>query len=195
YYLILNVVVPYNYIFPDSTMNVTGHNIRNIRRKLIQGELDLGISMLEEDDKELESIPLFTESFSLAVPIDHVLAKEDIIPLTMLEKTKNILLPNCYYTRKLLNKHCESLDFELKAFLEVETMEALITMVEYGAGVTILADPYLRFKQSNKIKIIPLISPAPRRKIGISYVKDKYINRAAQAFIEELKLYVEETIT
>lgn len=193
-YLIPNVVLRYNYLFPDITMNVTGLNSRNIRRKLLQGELDLGISMLEEDDKELESIPLFTESFSLAVPIDHVLAKEDIVPLTVLEKTKNILLPDYYYTRKLLNKHCESLGFELKAFVEVETMEALITMVEYGAGVTILADPYLRFKQSDKIKIISLISPAPIRKIGVSYVKDKYMNRAAQAFIEELKIYVEETI-
>jgi DNA-binding transcriptional LysR family regulator len=191
-YMLPMVILRYNYIFPNITMTVSGLSSERIRERLIQGDLDLGILMLEENDKDLEYIPLFTEKFSLAVPANHELANEDFVKLEVLKETKNILLPNHYYTRTLLDEYCKSAGFGLKSYLEMETMEALVTMVENDAGVTVLADPYLKFKQSDKFKIIPLVSPTPIRKIGISYVKNKYLSTATRAFIDELIMYTEE---
>lgn len=188
-YLLPPAILRYHELYPKIELVVSGLRSDDIRKQLIQGDLDLGILIMDEDDddmEELESIPLYTENLALAVPITHELADKDVVSLEVLKNTSNILFPDNFFTRRLLDKHCKSLGFELHAFLEMTTMESLLTMVENGAGVTVLPKSYLEFKQLKNIRIIPLVNPPPIGDLGIFYLKDKYMNRATRAFIDEL---------
>ncbi|MGM8366413.1 LysR family transcriptional regulator [Virgibacillus sp. W0181] len=193
-YLLPPVILRYHRQYPAIDLAVSGLRSDDIRNQLIRGELDLGILLMDDDDeidKELECIPLYMEEFALAVPATHELANKDAASLSVLKDTHNIMFPTNYFTRQILDRHCQTLGFDLHSFLEMTTMESLMDMVADGAGVTVLPKSYLEFKQMKEISIISISDSLPIGSLGIFYLKDKYMNRATRAFVDEILYSIE----
>ncbi len=185
-YLLPPTLQAFHQQYPNIELTVLGLRMGDIRRGLLENELDLGIVFLPMDEDEFESIPLYTEELSLAVSTGHPLAGHSFVTLDVLKETPAILLPENYYLRQLIDRHCAELGFTPRPVLEMTTMESLIHMVSLGMGVTVLPRPYLECLQHPEISVISFSAPVPMREIGILYRKDKFMCTATRVFIDKL---------
>ena len=157
-----------------------------IKKGLLENDLDLGITFLPIEDEEIEAIPLFTEELSLAVALDHPLAELKEVETKILEDIPTILLPENYFLRKLVDTYCTEIGITLKPTIEMSTLESLVQMVSKGIGGTILPAPYLDDLNSRKLVKIKLMNPTPYRKIGFTYRKNKFMCTVTKAFIAQI---------
>ncbi|WP_461182271.1 LysR family transcriptional regulator [Virgibacillus kimchii] len=185
-YLLPPAIIEFKRLYPNVKLSVHGLKTEDIKKSLIENELDLGIAFLPVEEKEFDSTPLFTEELSLAVSSDHPLASQWEMDMKTLESTSTILLPESYYLRQLIDSYCKELGFTLKPILEMTTLESLIQMVSEGVGVTILPEPYLDSLNNPRITKVKLINPTPQREIGFIYRKNKFICATTQTFMGQI---------
>lgn len=186
------IILKYKQLYPSIQLSVEGLRTEDIRKKLLENELDLGIVFLPIENEEFESIPLFTETLSLVVPSDHPLAGVEVVDFRSIENLDMILFPEDFYLRRLIDYYSEKEDITVKPVLEMTTMESIVQMVVEGIGAAILPSSYIDFQQNDKIKQVKLENPVVQTTTGIAYRKDKFICAATKAFIALLKERAEE---
>ncbi|HIE6632216.1 LysR family transcriptional regulator [Bacillus luti] len=189
-YLLPPAILNFNKLYPNIELSVLGLRTGDIREKLLQNELDIGITFLPVQDKEIVSIPLYKSELTLVVPTGHTLTERSHISIVELQGYPLILLPKNFFLTELITSHCQQFDFTPKSILEISTMESLIQMVSKGMGITVLPKPYIDFLQNTNIQALKIKDPTPTIDIGLIYRKDKYMCAATRAFIEQLKITV-----
>ncbi|CAM4269917.1 LysR family transcriptional regulator [Bacillus manliponensis] len=185
-YLLPPTILDFKRLYPNIELSVFGLRTGEIRNKLLENELDLGIVFFPMKDEEFEETPLFTEELALAVPSNHPFANLKEVNMKAIENVPTVLLPKNYFLRNLIDKYCKELEISIKPTLEMTTMESLVHMVSEGIGVTILPAPYLDSLKNSDIVHVKLINPTPKRDIGIIYRKDKFMCAASRTFIAQL---------
>jgi len=189
-YLLPPAILNFNELYPNIELSVLGLRTGEIREKLLQNELDIGITFLPVQDKEIISIPLYQNELTLVVPTNHELTQHTTVTMGVLQKYPIILLPKNFFLTQLIRSHCQNFNFTPKPILEISTMESLIHMVSKGMGITVLPKPYIDFLQSNSIQAIKIKNPTATIEIGIIYRKDKYMCATTRMFIEQLQKIV-----
>ncbi|MGE6536291.1 LysR family transcriptional regulator [Bacillus luti] len=189
-YLLPPTILNFNKLYPNIELSVLGLRTGDIREKLLQNELDIGITFLPVQDKEIVSIPLYKSELTLVVPTGHTLTERSHISIVELQDYPLILLPKNFFLTELITSHCQKFDFTPKPILEISTMESLIQMVSKGMGITVLPKPYIDFLQNTNIQALKIKDPTPTIDIGLIYRKDKYMCATTRAFIEQLKTTV-----
>lgn len=189
-YLLPPAILNFNKLYPNIELSVLGLRTGDIREKLLQNELDIGITFLPVQDKEIVSLPLYKSELTLVVPTGHTLTERSHISIVELQDYPLILLPKNFFLTELITSHCQQFDFTPKPILEISTMESLVQMVSKGMGITVLPKPYIDFLQNTNIQALKIKDPTPTIDIGLIYRKDKYMCAATQAFIEQLKITV-----
>lgn len=185
-YLLPSAILKFKELYPNINLSVFGLKAKDIQKRLHENELDLGIAFLPIIDNDLESIPLFTEELSLAVPVDHPFSSRQAIDMRELDDVQTILLPESYFLRQLIDSYCLDIGLTLQPTLEMTTMESLTQMVTKGVGITILPSPYLDAIKNQGIVKVPLVNPTPQRDIGFIYRKEKFMCRATKSFISQV---------
>jgi DNA-binding transcriptional LysR family regulator len=185
-YLLPPAIIKFKQLYPNVKLSVHGLKTSDIKKGLLENELDLGITFLPVEEKEFDAMPLFTEELSLAVPSSHPLAHLKEVDMKTLEKVPTILLPESYYLRQLIDTYSRELGFTLNPALEMTTLESLIHMVSEGVGITILPEPYLDTLNNPYVVKVKLINPILQRKIGIIYRKNKFICATTQTFMGQI---------
>jgi len=194
-YLLPSTVIRFKQRYPNIELSIHGLRTGDICTRLLQNELDLGIVLLPLDHPELETVPLVKEKLVLAVQADHPLARQDAVPLAVLEEAPVILLPGTYSLRQLINEACRQIGFVPQATLEMTTMESIITMVEKKVGATVLPKSYLNCLNKDRIVGIPIQEPELIAEVGIAYRHDKFLCAATRTFMEQLLEAVHNTET
>lgn len=189
-YLLPPAILDFNKQYPNIELSVLGLRTGEIREKLLQNELDIGITFLPVQDKEIVSIPLYKSELTLVVPTSHSLTERKYVSIEELQDYPLILLPKNFYLTELITSHCQNFNFKPKPILEISTMESLIQMVAQGMGITVLPKPYIDFLQNEHIQAIKIENPTPTIDIGLIYRRDKYMCAATRKFIEQLKITV-----
>jgi len=185
-YLLPPAISKFKQLHPNIDLSVHGLRTGDIKTGLLENRLDLGVSFLPVKEEEFASIPLFTEELSLAVPAGHPLAGINEVDLSALEREPTILLPENYFLRQLIDRHCEHIGIKLNPTLEMTTLDSLTQMVSEGIGVTVLPEPYLNYLTHPQIVNVRLVNPTMERKIGFIYRKDKFMCMATRAFIDQV---------
>lgn len=185
-YLLPPTIIGFHRSYPNIEISVVGLRTADIYEGLLQNELDLGIVFLPMEQHDLEAIPLYKENLALAVPADHPLSEEAYVTLDVLRKVPSVLLPSTYFSRQLINEKCRTLGFEPEPVMEMTTLESIINVVSNGIGVTILSTAYLRFINSEHIRIVPIQDPVLTTEIGVVYRRNKYLCAASRVFLDQL---------
>ena len=92
-YLLPPAILNFNKLYPNIELSVLGLRTGDIREKLLQNELDIGITFLPVQDKEIVSIPLYKSELTLVVPTGHTLTERSHISIVELQGYPLILLP------------------------------------------------------------------------------------------------------
>jgi DNA-binding transcriptional LysR family regulator len=105
---------------------------------LKQGEVELGIAaQIGEEWERLDSWPLFTEDFQLAVNSMHVFAQRPSIAIDDLKEERLMVRSYCETTGELLDL-LRGREFDVTRFHEVSADGDLLSLLEAGLGVALV---------------------------------------------------------
>lgn len=192
-YLIMETIITFHKLYPQIHIELEQLATEDIRRKLLQNELDFGIVFLPLTDKELEILPLYQEKMIVIAAQKHKFAKKKDIPFSELANVPLVMMPQNTIVRKIFDEACAENNLAVTPILELGQMEDLRKVVEHNIAVSVL--PYLYGHSICKrydIKLIPFRDVSIERKIGIVYRKGRHMSAASLELIEKLRLYFAE---
>lgn len=132
---------------------------------------------------DLNAIPIKDGEMLAVLPQNHPLSNQKSVPIKELTKEPFILLEEGHYSEPVNAFHEAGLEPEIK--YTVHDDYAIMTMVEAGLGVSILAELMLRRTNFN-ITCLP-VEPPIYRSLAIGYKDKESLPIASKYFIEYLQ--------
>ena len=141
--------------------------------KLKAGELDLGILALPVDLDGLEARELFAESFTVALPERHRLAKRERLQVRDLEGEPLLLLEEGHCLRDQALEVCSRIGAGEPQDFRATSLETLRQMVATGAGITLLPELATKgaYGDARGVVVLPFSKPVPVRHVGAVWRK------------------------
>ena len=147
---------------------------------LEQGELDIGIIIISDLSSDLEILPLATEQVVLCLPTDHPLINRKNITFKVLKDYPILLFKEDTYLRQIILQECKKNQITPNIAFSSSQIETIIGLVQEDAGITFLLEATVR-KYTNMVGR-RLTNPLTVQ-MGLAWNKDKYLSKAARAFI------------
>lgn len=158
----------------------------SIQEGLKTGALDFGF-VSPAAVSGLETIPLKEGKMLAVLPEEHPLAQESVVSLTALAREPYILLEEGHYYEPM--EAFEALGVKPNVKYTIHNDHAIMTMVEAGLGVSILAELVMQRVQYH-IAVRPTDPPVTRT-ISIGYKDWASLPMASKRFIEYLRTRVD----
>lgn len=159
---------------PHISLQIEELSNAEIEHKLTHAEIDIGIGfILNKDYTKLEVEPLFEENWKLLLHHSHSHLAEDI--LTGKEHSlKAILLSEQFETRRIVGNFFAKNKIQYSNITTVNTISAILNLVENGQCFSILPEAFSVLKQNPKLALFDLNSKLlPPRLIGLLLAKDR----------------------
>ncbi len=194
-YMIPSLIEAYRNENPNARVIIEEKTTAELSERLSRGELDLIISILDEDTLGFEKIELFSEDILLAVSnslkgeINSV--KEIMLSLPLISAGKG---------QSMWQTLCEAIN-EIGApapEIECQSIESGLSLVKRGLGAMLAPSYIKKFAATEQIKDITFlpISSIKRdiynRKVCLFYRKEQFLTEAEKNFISCAKRIVKE---
>lgn len=183
-YLLPKVFSAFKKQHPEVKITIYRNFTTKIIQKLQEDSLDLGFLSLPVEVREIETIPLFREPVDVAVAADHPLASRPSVTIDEVARYPWIF-PKASRTRVLLDELFRSVRPPVHVTMELSGVETIKKFIGIGLGISLLSPSFAAAEvQAGVLKLVPLAEPKLERQLGLAYRTDRYLSRAAQAFID-----------
>lgn len=156
-----------------------------VEKRLLAGEIDLGIAYEPAGLADLTFEALYDEELALAVTPAHPLAGHKRIRMIELHRRPVILLTQDFATRRMLDGWFESSGAEPKVVVEMNTIGAMLDMVR-SSGVAAIV-PERAIASAADLRAVALEGPTPRRTPGLLWLRRHERSAAARSFAAILR--------
>lgn len=167
-YLLPKLLPEAHRAYPDLELSLRESRTEALVDDLLEGRLDLLVLALPIEPDEIDTMALFDDRFSVALPRDHPLASRDQVTQDELADEHLLLLEEGHCLRDQALAVCQTARTnEFRA----SSLATVVQMVANGYGVTILPALSLSTEVGNPgpITIVPFAEPAPSRTIGLAW--------------------------
>ena len=142
------------------------------------------------NEPDIESLPLYDERLVLVLHKDHPLAqKRGSILLEELEREPFIISTEGFQTREDILTAFTLEQITPKIKFEIERFETALTLVRENLGITIIPENYLSEPMDECIVSKTIDSSALERTVYLTFMKNRYLSPAVQAFLEDIRRY------
>lgn len=159
-----------------------GHDVVKL---LLADEIDIGLIGLPQYSDALESFPLFTERYVLAVPARHKFAKNNTVSLSELDGENYIERLNCEFD-DFFESAYGAWPISLNLRYRSEREDWVQAMIKAGMGLAILPES---FPLVAGIATSTLIAPEIKRTISAVTVRNRPLPPIAQELLSALSVY------
>ena len=153
----------------------------SIREKLERDELDFGIVIITNVPAMINVLPMSRSQLMVCVPEESPLAKRETIMPKDIARSDLIMMKAGSYLREILQERLRQWKITPNVVLESSQIVTIKGLVSHGVGIAFLLD--FICDSTLGIKAIPLSEPI-YVDIGLAWKKDRYVSKAAQAFID-----------
>jgi LysR family transcriptional regulator, hydrogen peroxide-inducible genes activator len=168
-YLLPDLVGALRRAAPEMPLDVEENTTANLDRMLKAGELDAVILALPYEGPGIETAPLYEETFRVAAPASHALARKKSIAVEDLDAGELLLLPVGHCFRDQVLDACHEFSRPPEAGRQGNSLETLRSMVASGLGVTVLPATALTPRHANAlVKTVEFSAPCPVRRIALA---------------------------
>ncbi|RED59395.1 LysR family transcriptional regulator [Cohnella lupini] len=189
-HMVSSLLVEFNRNSPRIQIRIVA--AENLIERIFSNELDVAVTIMPIADERIEKIPLYFEQFYLTVSSDHPLANREFIAFEEVKEFPLILFPQNHKCRQLIDITCNTSGVQLIPFIETNTIDSIINLVKSNAGASILSKSLLDLHNDASLKAVKIVSPTLCRQIVMIYRRDKFLSRAAKAFIALMKKHVSD---
>lgn len=164
----------------------------NIRKMLLDEEIDIGMLILPIDTQGLSYKVIKEEKALLALPITHPLATKfkkaateyPHISLSELKNEKFILPKGTQRSRSSFDEIFKNVGFEPNIFCETETFDIANSIVASGVGACFTLPQFIKEDKKEKIVLFDIDEPLLKRTLVLAYKKDKKLSRIEKEFLD-----------
>ncbi|MCG7923104.1 MAG: hydrogen peroxide-inducible genes activator [Candidatus Thiodiazotropha lotti] len=151
----------------------------NLTEQLKQGELDVVVISLPYEEPGIVTRPLYEESFSVLMRVNHPLAAHETISVDQLEQESVLILGEGHCFREQVKAICPGClqhtngEVSLQKSLEGGSLETIRYMVASGIGISILPDSAIGGESLrwDLLTTRPLTQESPKRCIAMAWRK------------------------
>ncbi len=186
--LIPQVVAEFTSLYPRVDVVIEDLRADMIEKKLLDGELDIGLAFHPATQPEINSENLFSERMLAVFSKYHPLAKQKRVNLKALAEYQLALLPTSYVTRRMIDVAFKNAGLNPKVSVQMESIDALISTCVAPHLVTIV--PERAVAGQVNLLAIPIQQPNMLRHAGILWRKDASRSIAATEFARILRINV-----
>ena len=198
-YLIPHLLPAIRSQFPLLHLHLREDLTANLLERLREGSLDVLLLAMPVRGDDTDVIELFRESFVVALPKGHALARQREISESDLRNETVLLLEEGHCMRDQALAICGAASSDEREELKATGIETLRQMVAAGVGCTLLpklaALPGVGSIDSGMLHTRPFVQPAPTRTIGLAwryrYPREATIRALADLVMDYLPSAVE----
>ncbi|WP_338469508.1 LysR family transcriptional regulator [Niallia sp. XMNu-256] len=177
------VIAEFHATFPNIKINITEYPVPKLTKKVLDGEIDLGIAVLPIDEVEILSYPIVSEKMKLILHVDHKLSENKVVKLNELKDEEFIFISEDFALHDIIWNHCIQAGFQPRILFKSTQWDFMTEMVAAHLGLTILPES-LCYKIDNELIKILDLEPVIPWNLSVITKKNKYISNAAQTFID-----------
>jgi aminoethylphosphonate catabolism LysR family transcriptional regulator len=171
--------------YPGLHLDVSVHNTRAVRQRLLAMEDDLGMLGGEADDGELIVRPFARDTLVAVVAPEHPWAKRRALTLNALGRAPLILREPGSAGREIVERALRAAGIEPRAVMEVTSTEAIKQAVESNSGVGILAKAVVqRDVSGGHLRALPIRGGDLTLTLAFAYHRERADSPLLRAVLE-----------
>lgn len=156
--------------YPLLRLEVRETLTRQLLDELAGGELDSVMLALPAERDDVETLPLFTDAFLLAVPAGDPLPAHSRVDIADVDQRRLILLEEGHCLRDQALAFCATKRRDQPAGLGATSLTTVMQMVANGYGVTLVPEVAIDAElRDARVKLLRFSEPEPGRSIGLAW--------------------------
>ena len=183
-YLFPKVFSGFRLLHPNLDVLLFEEGSLSIREKLESDELDFGIIIVPESTPNLNVLKMSRNQLMVCVSQKSSLARKNCITPKDIAASDLIMMKEGSYLRQIVQSKLSALKITPRTVLESGQIVTIKGLVAHQVGIAFLLD--FICQDSHDVKAIPFYEPI-FVDIGLAWKKEKYVSKAAQAFIDFCK--------
>ena len=183
-----NILAGFKKEYPQIDLQMVEYNAKQLKLKVEEGELDLGITVLPVNSELFETIPLLSEELVVLVDSEHELVERESVLLSDLKDESFILLTEDYALHDVVQQACMQSGFQPTVTYKSSLWDLIGEMVTTKLGISLIPRSMVgRFNHRN-VHAISISYPIIEWELVLIYKKNKYLSFAAREFIDYIQL-------
>jgi len=173
--------------FPKIELKLRCHRSETILAMVLRNEVDLGVITIQNTPPNIISRVIWKDTMSAVAPIGHPLTKTKKIQLKDIASYGMILPERTTETRTIIDTVFAEKKLSPKITMEVAYIETIKSLVKSGLGIAIIPDKAVESEIRNGDLVkLPIMDAIFLRNLGVIYLKNKFLSRAACEFLKLL---------
>ena len=153
--------------FPRIRVRVHDESAQDVLNLVLAGEADFGINFTGAEDPEIEFVPIYVESYVLAMRSDHPLARRETLSWKETVDERYISVARSSGNRTVIDAALAGVEKHPLIFCEVNHVSGVLALVEAGMGVAAVPGLSVLPGRPGTIVGVPLVNPAIHRTLGL----------------------------
>lgn len=176
----------------DEKIRVYVNNTREIEKRLLSNELDVGIVEGIIKSPHLLVTPIKEDKLVLVCSSEHPLASKEIVSMKDIVKENFIMREEGSGTRDIFTNFVQAQGYSINIDWEASEPGAIIQGVLNNHGITVISECLVENEiKDGKLKKLELKGFKWKRTFNLVYHKNKVLSPAVKDFLEESKKFCE----
>jgi len=186
-FVLPRVISRFSQDFPNATLEVHEGLTDELIEKIIDAELDVGITSLPISNKLIHTEELLTEPLLVASTQKYDITSRASIRVKELDDFPFIALSEVHCLGEQVQSFCYQQDLDLNIVCHTSQLTTVQNCVALGLGVSLVPQALALSDHSDQIVYRPVSDTPPQRKIAAATHAKRHISFLARQFIEIVK--------
>ncbi|WP_042012451.1 LysR family transcriptional regulator [Aeromonas fluvialis] len=182
-YVYADLIRAYRTRYPKVELTLVEYGGRRIEQAVLEGELDLAITMLPtKEGGALSALELDQYPIRVVLPDQYRWCGEAPLRLESLQEEPFLLYTQAFTLSERLEHACQEAGFVPQVAARSSQWDFLIAMVRSGMGVAFLPEPVCNRLTPDGLVLRPL-EPELSWRLGVIWPSERYLSRTAEAWL------------
>jgi LysR family hydrogen peroxide-inducible transcriptional activator len=186
-FVLPRVIRRFSQDFPNATLEVHEGLTDELIQKIIDAELDVGITSLPIRNKLIQTEELLTEPLLVASTQKYDIVSRTSLLVKELDNFPFIALSEVHCLGEQVQSFCYQQDLDLNIVCHTSQLTTVQNCVALGLGVSLVPQALAIDDHSDQLVYRPISDTAPQRKIAAATHAKRQISFLARQFIEIVK--------
>lgn len=188
-HLYADIIGQYRAAYPNVEITIVEYGGRKIEQAVLEGELDVAITMLSENEpSDLSSLTLDSYPIYAVLPNCHPWSSVTHIDWLTLKEQPFYLYTKEFILSDYIQQQCHNCGFSPQVAARSSQWDFLVALVKGGVGVTFLPEPICNRIQNDGL-LTKAITPSITWTLGVIWHNQRYLARTTEAWIQLCQHY------
>jgi LysR family hydrogen peroxide-inducible transcriptional activator len=156
--------------YPELELHLRETQTQHLLGELVAGKLDLVLLALPAEHADIESLPLFTDRFLLALPSSRRMPAKMLATPELMLRDRLLLLEEGHCLRDQALDVCNLRQMQGIDTYGASSLSTIVQMVANGYGITLLPEISVDLESRNgPLRLMRFAEPQPHRIVGLAW--------------------------